>query len=418
MTNLALVVDTWTRWVGILTKSVEEVRADIPFLRTGIIYLDNAATTPTPEPVIDAMLEYYREYSANVGRGLHRATKRATEEFEAAREKIAKVIGAKADEIAYTKNTTEAINIVARGLVFKKGDKIITSLFEHHSNLLPWQRLEQEKGVRLEIVGSSKECLLDPVDFEAAIDKSTRLIATHHVSNAIGSIQPVEEIGKLARERGVLYLVDAAQSVGHMPVDVRKIECDFLAAPGHKGLLGPKGTGFLYAREDKIGELKPLITGGGIVEDVGLHNSKLLGPPQLFDAGTPNIPGIIGLGRACEYVMDIGIEKIAERERKLTARMLEIGDFSKVEIYGPLGPNQRGGVVSFNIEGLGPHDVASMLDELAKIAIRSGHHCAQPTLRHLKVNGTARASVHYFNLEQEIEKFIEVVGQIASELGA
>ncbi|MEM4188613.1 MAG: cysteine desulfurase [Candidatus Hadarchaeum sp.] len=401
-----------------MTKSVDEVRAEIPFLRTGIIYLDNAATTPTPEPVIEAMLSYYHEFSANVGRGLHRATRRATEEFEAAREKIARVIGAKPEEIIFTRNTTEAINIVARGLNWKSGDKVITSLFEHHSNLLPWQRLEKEHGVKLEVVGSSKECLLESAEFESAIDKKTRLITTHHVSNAIGSVQPVEEIGKLARDHGVLYLVDAAQSVGHMPVEVRRIGCDFLAAPGHKGLLGPQGTGFLYVREDIVSELEPLLTGGGIVEDVELHSAKLVDPPQLFDAGTPNIPGIIGLGKACEYVMDIGIDKIAERERKLTERMLEIGKNSQVEVYGPRGLERRGGVVSFNISGLSPHEVASMLDELAKIAVRSGHHCAQPAMRHLRVNGTARASVHYFNLESEIEKFVEVVGQIARELAS
>jgi len=401
-----------------LTKSVEEVRSDLRFLRTGIIYLDNAATTLTPEPVLDAMTEYYHEFSANVGRGLHRATKRATDKFEAARENIARVINAKCDEIIYTKNTTEAINIVSCGLDFKKGDKIITSTFEHNSNLVPWQRLEQERGVELEIVGKSKECTLECADFEAAIDKRTRLIATHHVSNAIGAIQPVEEIGKLAKDHGILYLVDAAQSVGHMPVDVRKMDCDFLAAPGHKGLLGPKGTGFIYASEDIIPKIKPLLTGGGIVEDVELHSSKFLGPPHLFDAGTPNIPGFIGLGRACDYVLEIGIEKIAERERKLTEIMLEIGDIANVEIYGPSDLARRGGVVSFNVEGLGSHDVASMLDELAKIAIRSGHHCAHLTMRHLRNNGTARASVHYFNLEQEVKKFVEVMGQIASELGS
>ncbi|MGC8816372.1 MAG: aminotransferase class V-fold PLP-dependent enzyme [Candidatus Hadarchaeum sp.] len=400
-----------------MTKSVDEVRADIPFLRTGIIYLDNAATTPTPEPVIEAMLSYYHEFSANVGRGLHRAAKRATEEFEAAREKVARVIGAKPDEIIFTKNTTEAINLVARGLGLKRDDKVITSLFEHHSNLLPWQRLERERGVKLEVVGSSRECLLNPAEFEAAIDRNTRLITTHHVSNAIGSVQPVEEIGKLARDYGVLYLVDAAQSVGHMPVDVRKIGCDFMAAPGHKGLLGPQGTGFLYAREDKISALEPLLTGGGIVEDVDLHSARLVDPPQIFDAGTPNIPGIIGLGRACEYVMDIGIDKIAEREMELTRRMLKIAENSRVEVYGPRGLERRGGVVSFNISGLSPHEVASMLDELAKIAVRSGHHCAQPTFRHLRINGTARASVHYFNLESEVEKFVELVGEIAKELG-
>lgn len=398
-----------------MPKSIEKVRAEIPFLRTGIIYLDNAATTPTPQPVLDAMLEYYREYGANVGRGLHRAAKRATEAFEATREKLARVINAKPEDIAYTKNTTEAINLVARGLGLKKGDKVITTVLEHHSNLLPWQRLERERGVKLELIGASKECLLDPSEFEAAIGKKTRLIATHHVSNAVGSIQPVEEIGKLAREHKILYLVDAAQSVGHMPVDVRKLGCDFLAAPGHKGLLGPQGTGFLYASEGRFAGVEPLLVGGGIVEEVGQHSSKLVEPPQVFDAGTPNIPGIIGLGRACEYVLEIGIERIAERERKLTEQMLKIVVIPHIKVYGPQEIEARGGVVSFNIEGVDPHDVASMLDELAKIAVRSGHHCAQPVMRLLGVEGTVRASVHYFNLKSEIEKFIETLKKIAQE---
>ncbi|MDI6884237.1 MAG: cysteine desulfurase [Hadesarchaea archaeon] len=400
-----------------MAKSVDEVRAEIPFLRTKVIYLDNAATTPTPQPVLDAMLEYFREYGGNIGRGIHRSTRRATEAFEATREKLARVINAKPEEIAYAKNTTEAINIVAQGIGLKRGDKIITTVFEHHSNLLPWQRLEREHGVKLELVGMSKECLLDPSEFEAAIDKKTRLIATHHVSNAVGSIQPAGEIGKLAREHGVLYLIDAAQSVGHMPVDVQKLGCDFLAAPGHKGLLGPQGTGFLYAKEDRVAGLEPLLVGGGIVEEVEEHRYGLVKPPQVFDAGTPNIPGIIGLGRACEYVMNIGIERIAERERKLTEQMLKISDIERVEIYGPRHLEDRGGLISFNIEGLGHHDVASRLDELAKIAVRSGHHCAQPTMRHLGVEGTVRASVHYYNLEDEIEKFVSMVGQIARELG-
>jgi cysteine desulfurase/selenocysteine lyase len=400
-----------------LAKSVEEVRADIPFLRTGIIYLDNTATTPTPEPVIKAMLEYFHNYSANVGRGLHRATKRATEEFEAVREKIARVINAKPEEIAYTKNATEAINIVAQGLGLKRGDKVITTLLEHHSNLLPWQRLEREKGVKVELVGSSKECLLNPADFEKAADKNTRLIATHHVSNAVGSIQPVKEIGKIAREHGILYLLDAAQSVGHMPVDVKKIGCDFLAAPGHKGLLGPQGTGFLYFKRELGEELKPLLVGGGMVEEADVRSIKFVKPPQIFDAGTPNIPGIIGLGKACEYVLDIGIERIEEREKKLTDMMLKIEKIGNVSVYGPADSNKRGGVVSFNVKGLGHHDVASMLDELEKIAVRSGHHCAQPTMRHLGVEGTVRASVHYYKLPDEITKFVETVGKIAREFG-
>jgi cysteine desulfurase/selenocysteine lyase len=398
-------------------KTVEQVRADIPFLQTGIIYLDNAATTPKPQPVLDAMLEYFREYGANVGRGLHRAARRATEEFEATRVKLAKVVGAKPEEIAYTKNATEAINLVAQGLNLHRGDKVVTTVLEHHSNLVPWQRLEKQHGVKLEVVPATQDCMVDTTVIDRAIDKKTKLITMVYVSNAIGSILDVEEVGKLAAEHDVLFLVDASQAVGHMPVDVKSIGCDFLAAPGHKGLLGPQGTGFLYAREDRIGELEPLLVGGGVVESVEEHSFKLVKPPQVFDAGTPNIPGIIGLGRAVEYVLDIGLEQIAERERKLTRQMLKMADIKNVEVYGPTDSKLRGGVVSFNVKGVDHHDVAAMLDELASIAIRSGHHCARSTMRYLGAEGTARASVAYFNLEDEIAKFIEILGQIAHDFG-
>jgi cysteine desulfurase/selenocysteine lyase len=398
-------------------KTVEQVRADIPFLRTGIIYLDNAATTPKPQPVLDAMMEYFMEYGANVGRGLHRAARRATEEFEATRVKLARVIGSKPEEIAYTKNATEAINLVAQGLKLCRGDKVVTTVLEHHSNFVPWQRLEKQHGVKLEVVPATEDCMVDTAVIDRAIDEKTKLITMVHVSNAIGSIQDVEEVGKLAAEHDVLFLVDASQAVGHMPVDVKAIGCDFLAAPGHKGLLGPQGTGFLYAREDRIGELEPLLLGGGVVESVEEHTCKLVKPPQVFDAGTPNIPGIIGLGRAAEYVLDIGLERIVERERKLTHQMLKIADIENVEIYGPTDIKLHGGVVSFNVKGMDHHDVAAMLDELASIAIRSGHHCARSTMRYLRAEGTARASVAYFNLEDEIAKFVEIVEQVAMDFG-
>jgi cysteine desulfurase/selenocysteine lyase len=400
-----------------MAKSVEEVRAEIPFLRTGIIYLDNAATTPTPKPVLDAMLEYFCEYSANIGRGLYSAAKRATVEFETTREKIAKVINTKPEEIAYAKNTTEAINIIAQGLKLRKGDKVVTTVLEHHSNLLPWQRLERQ-GIELELIPVSRECLVDPATIEEAIDDKTRIVTTHHVSNVVGSVQPVEEICKLAQKHDVLSLVDAAQSVGHMPLNVRKLGCDFLVAPGHKGLMGPQGTGFLYAHEDLLAEFEPLLVGGGVVKQVEEHKYDLIKPPQIFDAGTPNIPGIIGLGRACEYVLEIGIERIAKREQKLTEQMLRIADIEHIEVYGPHNVEQRGGVVSFNINGLGHHEVASMLDELAQIAVRSGHLCAQPAMRHLGVDGIVRASLHCYNLEREIERFTATLEQIARVFGS
>jgi len=400
-----------------MSKSVEEVRAEIPFLRTGIIYLDNAATTPTPQPVLDAMMEYFREYGVNIGRGVYRAAREATEEFEVARESIAKTIGAKPEEIAYTKNATEGLNLVAQGLNLKRGDKVVATVLEHHSNLLPWQRLERARGVDLELIPATRECMIRPESVERAIDGRTKLVTLHHVSNAVGSIQPVAEIGKIAEEHDVLFLVDAAQAVGHMPVDVREIGCDFLVAPGHKGLLGPQGTGFLYIREDRQEILDPLLVGGGIVGSIEEHSYRLVGPPQIFDAGTPNIPGIIGLGRAAEYVLEIGLERIAERERRLTKRMLEISEIDGIEVYGPEDINRRGGVVSFNVSGMNPHEVSAILDETAKIATRSGCHCASLAMRHLGVEGSVRASVHYFNLEEEIEKFVEAVRQVARESG-
>lgn len=397
-------------------KSVEEVRSDIPFLDTGVIYLDNAATTPTPNPVIEAMLEYYREYSANIGRGLHRATKRATEAFESSREKVAKTIGAKPDEIAYTKNATEALNLVARGLDWEKGDKVIATIFEHHSNLIPWQKLEEEIGIELEIVHENSDCIVEPSAIEEAIDERTRLVTIPHVSNAFGTRQPVEEVGEIAEENDILFSVDAAQAVGHMPVDVGEIGCDFLAAPGHKGLLGPQGTGFLYIREDRLDRVEPLLYGGGIVEAAEEHESDLVEPPQIFDAGTPNIPGVIGLGRAAEYVLGIGLEEIEERERKLVDRMLDIGDCDEIEVYGPGSAEGFGGAASFNLKGMDHHEVSSVLDEVENIATRSGHHCAMPAMSHLGLDGNVRASVHYYNTEEDVGRFAEVLVEIAEEL--
>lgn len=396
-------------------KSIDEVRSDIPFLKTGITYLDNAATTPTPEPVIEAMLDFYREYNANIGRGLHRAARCATDIFESSREKIAPTIGASAEEIAYTKNTTEALNLLARGIGLEKGDKVIATIFEHHSNLLPWQRLEKEIGIELEIVHENSECIVDPSAIAEAVDDRTRLITMPHVSNAFGTRQPVKEVGKIAREEDILFSLDAAQSVGHMPLDVGEIGCDFLAAPGHKGLLGPQGTGFLYIRKDLLDEIEPLLYGGGIVRSVEEHGSDLVDPPQIFDAGTPNIPGIIGLGRAAVYVMEIGLKNIEERETELVEEILRIGEHEKIEVYGPPSAEALGGVVSFNLDGMEHHEVSSLLDELGGIATRSGAHCAEPAMKYLGLKGNVRASVHYYNKRENLRKFVETLNEIAED---
>lgn len=399
-----------------MKRTVEEVRSDIPFLYTGVIYLDNAATTPTPEPVIDAMLEYFHEYNANIGRGLHRSAKRASETFESSREVIGKTIQAKPEEIAFTKNTTEALNLLARGLDLKREDKVIATVLDHHSNLIPWQRLEKELGIELQIIKDNSDYIIDPSTIENAVDENTQLITMPWVSNVFGTRQPVEEVGKIADENDILFSVDAAQAVGHMPVDVDDIGCDFLAAPGHKGLLGPQGTGFLYISEKHLDEVSPMLYGGGIVESAREHSCQLVEPPQIFDAGTPNIPGIIGLGRAAEYVLDIGLERIEKRERKLIRKMHEISDLNGVEIYGPKSPEKIAGVLSFNVDDMNPHELSSILDEVADIATRSGHHCADLAMGYFGLDATLRASVHYYNSVGEIEKFIETLNDIVKEL--
>lgn len=400
-----------------MNNLVEEVRSDIPFLETKIVYLDNAATTPTPKPVIEAMEEYFYDYNANIGRGLHEAGKRATEAFESTRGKIAEVIGGKPAEIAYTKNTTEALNLIARGLDLNEGDKIIATALEHHSNLIPWQRLRLERGIDLEVVEEISDGVLDPSAIERTIDENTAIITMPWISNALGTKQPVNEIGRIAREKDVLFCIDAAQAVGNMSVDVEEVDCDFLAAPGHKGLLGPQGTGFLYVKEKHMNRVEPLLYGGGMVKSADELTCEFVDPPQVFDAGTPNIPGIIGLGRAAEYILDIGTERIEKRERKLVKKMLNIDEIEGVEVYGPKSEIEMGGAISFDVEGMDSHEVSSLLDELEDIATRSGHHCAIPALQQMGLEETVRASVHYYNTEKEVEKFMDTLNLIASELG-
>ncbi len=399
-----------------MEKSIEKIRSDFPFLDSGIIYLDNGATALTPEPAIEAMLEYFHKYNANIGRGLHQSTKKASEKFENAREKIAKTINAKPKEIAFTKNTTEALNLLANGLDLEKGDKIIATIFEHHSNLIPWQQLEKQKGINLELIHEHNNLIINPSAIESAIDEKTKLITMPHVSNAFGTRQPVKEVGKIAKENDILFSIDAAQSVGHQPIDVNKINCDFLATPGHKGLLGPQGTGILYIKEEHLEKIHPLLYGGGIVKSVKKHECDFVEPPQVFDAGTPNIPGIIALGESAEYVMDIGLENIEQRERELVKKMLKLDEEKNVKIYGPKDPEKLGGIVSFNVQGLDSHEVSSILDETENIATRSGYHCAEPAMNFLNIEGNVRASVHFYNSFEEIDALLNTVSKIVEDL--
>lgn len=400
-----------------MERSIEDIRSDFPFLDSEVIYLDNAATGLTPEPSIEAMIEYFHEYNANVGRGLHKATKKASENFESAREKVSKTINAEPYEIAFTKNTTEALNILARGLDLEKGDKVITTILEHHSNLIPWQKLEKEKGIELEIIRENNDLIIEPSAIESAIDEKTKLITMTHVSNAIGTHQPIKEIGKIAQENDILFSIDAAQSIGYQPINVKKINCDFLAAPGHKGLLGPQGTGILYIKKDHLDDVSPLLYGGGMVGSVSEHECELLSPPQVFDGGTPNIPGVLALGRSAEYVRDVGLKNIKNRERELVEILLRLDEEEKVQIYGPKSPEKLGGIVSFNIEGLDSYEVSSMLDESEDIATRSGCHCAEPVMRFLNIEGNVRASVNFYNTKDEVNKLVDTVSKIVTDLG-
>ena len=424
---------------------VQEIRSDFPIL-DDLIYLDSAATSLTPEPVLEAVLSYYRSYRANVGRGVYRQAQIADQRYRDAHLKVAGFVGGEDGTAVFTRNTTESINLVARGLDWKRGDRIVTTLLEHHSNLLPWMRLK-EVGIDLEVIAPDKMGRIDLADLERAINKKTRLVAMSHLSNALGTILPAREVGRICRERGVLFLLDAAQSLPHMAVNVKDIDCDFLCFSGHK-MLGPTGSGVLWIREledgkrngeqrrakgqrmsshasknqdsgKKLGgtELAPLLAGGGMVEDVFDDGFTFKRGYEGYEAGTPDISAGIGLGAAVDYLARIGIDEVHDHEMSLTRRLLKglegIGD---LEVYGPGAdsPVERGGVVSFGIEGLLPHEIALMLDQASNICIRSGHHCCIPLMRHLGLkHGTARASLYLYNTDEEIEKLLGNLEQIA-----
>jgi len=400
--------------------NVKEVRNDFPILETGVIYLDNTASSLTPEPVLQKTLEFYRQYRANVERGVHRLSQRASEEYERAHAKVADFINAKSEaEIIMTRNTTEGINIVASGLNWKKGDKIVISLIEHHSNFIVWLRVKKRCGAEVEVVKPNKPIvhgILDLADFEKEIDDETKLVAITHVSNVLGVITPVKEIAEIAHDHGAYVLVDGAQSVPHMKVDVQKIGCDFLAFSGHK-MCAPTGSGALYVREDLIGELEPPCVGGGTITDVGLDYYELAKGAASFEAGTPAIAEVIGLGAAVDYLNKIRMEDIERHEKGLTKQMyVELREIPQVEIYGP-EPERKVGIMSFNVGDLNHHDVALALDVSANIMVRSGHHCALPLTKHiLHKPGSVRASTYFYNTKEEIEKFTSAIREIAVSL--
>jgi len=358
------------------------LRKDFPALER-VIYLDSAATSQTPRPVVEAMNEYFFNYTANYGRGVYRLVRETTERYDGARKRVAGFIGAKESQTIFTKNATEAINMVALGMKWSRGDHIVTSILEHHSNLLPWFRL-RSKGVEISVVESDRQGILSP---------------------------DIREIAKVAHENGAALLVDGAQSIGHMPVNVGKLDCDFLAFSGHKGLLGPPGTGVLYVRHPE--QLEPAYLGGGGVKSVTRDSFELDESPACFEHGTPNIPGVIGLGAAVGYVEKVGITDI---ERHVTSLARDaasrLAELSNVEVYGP---SERAGLVSFNVASMNSHDVSMMLDE-HRICTRSGYHCAMPAYQFLGISGSVRASFALYNTQEEVDALVGVIEEVTRTL--
>jgi cysteine desulfurase/selenocysteine lyase len=381
------------------------VRRDFPIC-SDIVYLDNAATSFSPEPVVMAVVEFEHHYRSNVGRGVHRLTQIASQRYWHAHEKVEKFVNGSGGLTVFTKNTTESINMVAQGIDWKPGDRIITTILEHHSNLLPWVALAK-KGVVLDVIGIRPGYGLDLDALEAALGKPARLVAVTHASNVLGVVTPVQEIAALCHGCGAELLIDAAQSVPHMPVDLNAIGCDYAAFSGHK-MCGPTGTGVLWMKDDSLG---PSIVGGGMVETVTADSFTTAAGYQKYEAGTPNISGGIGLGVAADYLSAIGMEKIHAHEQRLASRLIDgLRAIQGVRVYAPERPEDRIGVVSFTVDKIHPHEVAQFLDQNAEILVRSGHHCCQPLMNRLHLpEGTVRASLALYSTKEEVDILIATV---------
>jgi cysteine desulfurase/selenocysteine lyase len=395
---------------------VKAIRSDFPILEKGVIYLDSAASSLTPEQVVLKEMEFYREYRANVERGVHKFSQRASEEYENAHNSIAKFIGAPSRRnVVMVRNTTEAINLVANTLDWKKSDKIVTTIIEHHSNYITWLRVSQRHGCKVEVVRTDSEGLMDLSEFERVVDDETRLVTVTHISNVLGCTLPLKEIASIAHEHGALMLVDGAQGVPHVKMDVLETGVDFLAFSGHK-MLGPTGSGGLYISEEQLESTEPPIIGGGTISDVSLNTYELAVPPMRFEAGTPAIAQVIGLGEACHYLERVGMDDVQRQVEMLTEKLANgLMDIEGVEIYGPHDPKLRVGLVSFNIVDMNPHDVALSLDSEYDIAVRSGHHCALPLMKELYglPDGNVRASTYIYNTLGEIDLLLSAVEEIS-----
>ncbi|WP_283640428.1 aminotransferase class V-fold PLP-dependent enzyme [Mesonia mobilis] len=393
---------------------IEKVRADFPILSRKVnghplVYFDNAATSQTPKVVIDAIVEYYEQYNANIHRGVHSLSQEATDAYEQARETLrAHFNAAKKEEIIFTSGTTHGINLVANGFAsqLQAGDEVIVSALEHHSNIVPWQMLCEKTGAQLKVIPMTNSGELAMDVFHELLSDKTKLVFVNHVSNALGTINPIETIIAEAHKKGAAVLIDGAQAAPHIKADVQALDVDFYVVSGHK-MCGPTGVGILYGKEEWLNKLPPYQGGGEMIDQVTFEKTTYAGLPHKFEAGTPNICGGIAFGKAIEYLNEIGFDNIAAYEHELltyaTEQLLAVGD---VTIYGT--SSEKTAVISFNIEGIHPYDIGTIIDKLG-IAVRTGHHCAQPIMDYYKIPGTVRASFSFYNTQEEIDAFVQAV---------
>ncbi|NLY80729.1 MAG: cysteine desulfurase [Lysinibacillus sp.] len=394
---------------------MNEIRKQFPILNQEVnghplVYLDSAATSQKPEQVLQVVRKYYDLDNSNVHRGVHTLGNRATDSYEGAREKIRKFINANSTkEIIYTRGTTTSLNTVASGYGrqnIQEGDEIVITYMEHHSNLIPWQQLAKEKNAVLKYIDLEEDGTISLDTVKATITPKTKIVAMTMTSNVLGTINPIKEVAEIAHENGAIIVVDGAQAAPHMPIDVQDLDCDFLAFSGHK-MCGPTGIGVLYGKRELLENMEPIEFGGEMIDFVDLYDSTWKELPWKFEGGTPNIAGAIGLGAAIDYLTEIGLEKIINHEHELVAYALqEMEKIDGLHIYGPRDPEKRCGLVTFNLDGVHPHDLATVLD-MNGIAIRAGHHCAQPLMKWLNVSATARASFYIYNNKEDIDALVE-----------
>lgn len=398
-----------------------DYRNDFPLLmQNKIIYIDNAATSQRPQCVIDAEGDFYKNYNANPLRGLYSLSVEATEVYENAREAVRKFIGAeKSNEIIFTRNTTESLNLVAYSYGLsnvKKGDEIVVSIMEHHSDLLPWQMVAKTCGAELKFIECAKDGSIDLEKVKELITSRTKIVAMTQVSNVLGREYPVKEIAKLAHEKGAVMVVDGAQSTPHMRVDVTDLDADFFAFSGHK-LLAPMGIGVLYGKEELLEKMPPFLSGGEMIDSVTRTSAVYAELPHKFEAGTVNAAGAAGLKAAIDYIEKVGFDYIGEREIALTSRAIEkMKKIPHVNIIGSENADEHTGIVTFTIDNVHPHDISEIL-AADGISVRAGHHCAQPLLTHLGLNSTTRASFAFYNTEDEVDKFTDSVATIRERMG-